>query len=172
MAQVSWRTGQVIAGQKEDGAIRNVRVDDDGQFTIGGVVEGSLSRTNDEVRAYPARLTWTNGTDTAVDTTADQLLAANASREALTINHRSGTADAFIGLTGVTATSYIWRLQPGEVLYWTQGVPTAAIFAITSSGTCNLTAAQVGPPTPTPPEEQTPSPQVTSVQVRPLPSRS
>lgn len=142
MAQTPWRTGQVIAGQKEDGAIRNVRVDDDGQFTIGGVVDGNLDANSDEVRTFPARLTWTNGTDVSVDTSADQLLAANASREALTINHRSGTTDAFIGLTGVTATSFIWRLQPGEVLYWTDGVPTAAIFGITSSGTVNLTCSE------------------------------
>lgn len=65
------------------------------------------------------------------DTTADQLVAANASRVSLLIRN-VGTVDIYLGLSGVT-TSTGMLLSPGEWI--ADDSSTDAWYGITGSGT-------------------------------------
>lgn len=68
------------------------------------------------------------------DTTADQLVAANASRKSLLIRN-VGTVDIYLGLSGV-ATSTGMLLSPGEWLAESgDGCSTDAWYGITGAGT-------------------------------------
>lgn len=107
--------------------------------TTGGNLKASIEE-------FGTTGTWANGTQVTVATTATSLLAANTNRKAFTINHHSGTVDVFVGLTGLTATSYVWRLQPGEVLFIEKAsgaMPTAQIFGIIASGTATVVVSEV-----------------------------
>ncbi len=75
--------------------------------------------------------TLNNGTQTAITTTAVQLLPASSSRRGLVINSVAGTC--FIGTVGVTATTGI-PLAEGETLAFAEvACPNNPVYAISGS---------------------------------------
>ena len=125
------------------------RLATDAKFTSGFVAEVNLDRTNDEVTAFGPAGTLSAPSNTTVTVASTAIgLPANTNRVGVIINHHSGTNDVFVGLTTVTATSYIWRIQPGESLVASYGFPTAQINAITSTGTAVVVTTDITGPNP------------------------
>ena len=83
--------------------------------------------------------TLANGAQTAVSSTAVQILAANANRKGLVIQN-VGAANMRVGITGVTATTGL-KLEPGQT-WEPPAAPTNAIFAIRDGSTDTTALAQ------------------------------
>lgn len=83
-----------------------------------------------------------DGTETAVDDTADvEVLAANPSRKAATVQN-VGSAACRIGPPGVTASTGVRHLDAGEVVTFGPGfVPDGAINAIATTTTATTVLA-------------------------------
>jgi len=84
---------------------------------------------------------FSNGTATAVSSTAVQILAANVLRKGAVIQNQ-GNANVRIGITGVTAATGI-RLGPGKsIVIRPPNIETSAIFAIREGATDSTVLAQ------------------------------
>lgn len=82
-----------------------------------------------------------NGTETAVSSSAVQILAANGDRSSVIIQN-VGANNVRVGKTGVTATTGI-RLEPGQTLVFDSPVPVNAIYAIRESADSTVFATEV-----------------------------
>lgn len=108
----------------------------DGTVSISGSVAVTGPLTDAQLRATPVPVTGTqqlgtitNGAETAVSSTAVQILASNASRKKYLIQN-TGTANIRVGTTGVTATTGARIVPNGSLLFEMPNCPTQAIFAI------------------------------------------
>lgn len=95
------------------------------------------------VREVPTAGTMPNGTQTAVSTSAVQILAANTSRKSAIIQN-VGAAAVRIGLTGVTATTGWVSIAAGGFFVLQQPYcPTAAIFAIRETADSTVLVSEI-----------------------------
>lgn len=78
-------------------------------------------------------------TDPTCDTTADLLLAANASRKVAIIQN-AGSVDCYIGPSGVTTSSGL-KLVAGAS--FVDDLSTSAWYGITTSGTADIRVCEV-----------------------------
>lgn len=85
-------------------------------------VDGTVAVTN-------AGGTLSNGSETPVSLAAVQILAANSARKKYLVQN-TGTANARIGVSGVTATTGLRLIPNGSIIVEMPDCPTQALFAI------------------------------------------
>lgn len=124
----------IEVGDVQLGAVELKDHDGNTRADIGQAVpaanSGGLS-----VREVPTDGTMANGAQTAVSSTAVEVLAANATRKAAIIQN-VGDEPVRVGATGVTATTGWVSLAAGAVFVLQQPYcPSVAVFAIREGGT-------------------------------------
>lgn len=120
----------------------------DGTVSISGSVAVTGPLTDAQLRATPVPVTGTqqlgtitNGAETAVSSTAVQILASNASRKKYLIQN-TGTANIRVGTTGVTATTGARIVPNGSLLFEMPNCPTQTIFAIREGSVDSIAFAE------------------------------
>lgn len=111
----------------------------DGTVAISGTVAVTQSTSPWIVSDNSGTLA--NGAETAVSSSAVQIIASNANRKKLIVQN-TGTANIRVGITGVTATTGARIVPNGTLLYEMPNCPTQAIFAIRESGTDSIAFAE------------------------------
>lgn len=133
----------------------------DGTVSISGSVAVTGPLTDTQLRATPVPVsgtvavtqstspwvvsqqsgTITNGAETAVSSTAVQILASNANRKKYLIQN-TGAANIRVGTTGVTATTGARVVPNGTLLIEMPNCPTQAIFAIRETAVDSIAFAE------------------------------
>lgn len=111
----------------------------DGTVAISGTVAVTQSTTPWVVSQQSGTIT--NGAETAVSSTAVQILASNVNRKKYIIQN-TGTANIRVGTTGVTATTGARVVPNGTLLFEMPNCPTQAIFAIRENTTDSIAFAE------------------------------
>lgn len=137
------REGFPVNPAKEDGNLADVKASlEQFTFTPDGKLEvdanitpvgtqnvnivGSITLP---VQIVPAVLTWQNGTQTVIGSSAVQIIAANSGRKGIIVQN-TGSANIRIGLTGVTASTGFQLFPGGSIAFSGDLVITAAVFGI------------------------------------------
>jgi hypothetical protein len=88
--------------------------------------------------------TYTNGTEYTLGTTATQVLTANTARTMAVFTNRSTSSRVYIGKSGVTSSSFVMMLNPGETWIMTpDAVDTGAWYAIADAASTPFTVSEV-----------------------------
>lgn len=134
LPHVSGDIGDFALGVRNDNGVTTL-TDTNGDYSpIATDLKGRIFTTT-------AGCSITNGVETAVSSTAVQIVASGVGRKGLMIQN-NGTGDVRIGATGVTATTGI-KLIPGDSIILTGGAtPVNAVFAIRSAAVDSIVLAQ------------------------------
>lgn len=131
-----------VSGPLTDIQLRAVAVPVSGTVTATGpLTDTQLRAAVVPVSVTAANATLTNGAETAVSSSAVQILASLAGRK-MVIVQNTGNANIRVGVSGVTAATGIRLAPSGTVTFSGADVPTQAIFAIRETSTDSIAFAQ------------------------------